>query len=97
MIKIARVRGTSMLPRLRGGDYVIAINLPWLTFNPGHTVLVLHPSLGLIIKRIFTVNASAWFTLVGDHPSSTSPEQIGCIERNQIIGRVIYRIAKSPV
>ena len=96
MIKVVRVRGTSMLPRLRGDDYVIAINLPWLTFNPGHTVLVLHPSLGLIIKRIFTVKANECFTLVGDHPSSLSSEQIGRIKRAQIVGRVVYHIASTP-
>ncbi|MBT8123742.1 MAG: S24/S26 family peptidase [Gammaproteobacteria bacterium] len=85
-----------MLPRFNDSDYVMAINLPWLILKPGHVVLVLHSSLGLIIKRIFKVESNGFYKLVGDHQSSTSSEQMGWIERNQIIGRVFYHIANNP-
>ena len=93
-LKIARVRGTSMLPQFGDSDYVIAVNWPYLGLQPGHVVLVLHPSLGLIIKRIFTINFPH-YKLVGDHSSSTSSEHMGCVERAQILGRIVCHIPDS--
>ena len=90
-VKVFRVSGTSMLARFRDSDYVLAMGLPWLKFKSGHVVLVLHSSLGLIIKRIFVAEFNG-YKLVGDHPSSTSSEQMGWVKRSQIVGRVFYHI-----
>jgi signal peptidase I len=90
-IKIARVRGTSMLPNFSDQDYVVAMNWPYSSLQPGQVVLVLHPVLGLIIKRIFVIDFR-YYKLVGDHSSSISPEQMGWVERAQIIGRIICHI-----
>ena len=93
-IKVARVQGTSMLPQLNDQDYVVAVGWPWLRLRPGQIVMILHPYLGLIIKRIFTVKHQC-YTLVGDHSSSISSEKIGWVRRSQIIGRVIFHIPKN--
>ena len=91
-VKVARVRGTSMLPQFGDSDYVIAINWPYLNLQPGHVVLVSHPSLGLIIKRIFAIH-SQYYKLVGDHPSSISPDQMGLVERSKVLGLIVFHIS----
>ena len=92
-VKVARVRGTSMLPQFNDQDYVVAIGWPCLNLKPGQVVMALHPCLGLIIKRIFIVKRRS-YKLVGDHSSSISSEKIGWVNRAQIIGRVVCHIPK---
>lgn len=90
--KVAKVSGTSMLPEFKASDYVVALRWFWSTFNPGDVVLVLHSSLGLIIKRVLIVRSNL-YQLAGDHPSSVSSEAIGWVERRQIVGRIVCRIS----
>jgi len=81
----------SMYPLFNNNDYIVAMNWLFMRFRPGQAVLVSHPSLGLIIKRIVTVESNH-YKLVGDHSYSISSEKMGWIKRAQIIGRVIFRI-----
>ena len=92
--KVAKVSGTSMLPEFKESDYVIALGWFRSTFNPGDVVLVLHSSLGLIIKRVLIARSNL-YKLAGDHPSSVPSEVIGWVERRQIVGRVVCRISNS--
>ena len=90
--KVAQVSGTSMLPEFKESDYVLALRWFRSTFSPGDVVLVLHSSLGLIIKRILIARPNS-YKLAGDHPSSVPSEVIGWVERSQIVGHSVYHIS----
>ena len=45
-----------MSPSFLPGDYVLSLKLPFQWLRPDQVILVKHPELGLMIKRILTVN-----------------------------------------
>ncbi|MBN3561392.1 S24/S26 family peptidase [Aliamphritea spongicola] len=99
MISIHRVNGQSMLPAFADGDYVLCIKpLPFMPLKKGDVVVIQHPRLGCIIKRVANLSASHDMWLSGDSPHSTSSEVMGWQPRQTLIGRVAWHIARpSPV
>lgn len=94
-IRRFKVRGDSMSPRFVDGDYVFC----WRGFcvrpNIGDVVVVKHPHLGVIIKRVLQVNAvSRELMLVGDNVKSTPSQVMGWLSYKRVIGQVIYHIPK---
>lgn len=91
MIKIVKVRGGSMAPTLMPGDYLIATKAR--AIRSGFVVLVDHPKYGTIVKRVASVS-DTFVTLEGDDPDSTSTEDMGQVDPENIRGRV--RLAITP-
>ncbi len=90
-----RVRGRSMIPAVCPGDYVVCWRFH--RYRVGHLVVVEHPALGVIVKRILAHQIDAagasTYRLSGDSPLSSSTEAIGAVGPNHLLGRVIW-IAK---
>ena len=77
-----------MAPTLLGGDFVLAIKRktkPTL----GSVAVIRHPHLGMIIKRILSVDDIGNTLVSGDNLMSTAPNIIGWIEETTIeyVGR----------
>lgn len=93
---IARVTGDSMVPTLMDGDYVLARRIEGPP-APRMVVLIDHPRLGLIVKRIETLDEDGTVRVYGDNPFSTSPEKIGALAPDTIRARAHWRIAPKGI
>lgn len=97
MLRVVRVVGSSMAPTLRDGDFVLALGGLWSRGpRPGDVVLVEHPELGLIVKRVLARLASGALRLVGDGVSSSPTESLGDVSSSALRGRVLLCIAPPP-
>lgn len=91
MMRLVKVRGTSMAPTLAPGDYLIVTKAR--TLRSGFVVLVDHPKFGTIVKRVASASNLS-VSLQGDSPESTSTEALGNVALNHIKGRA--RLAITP-
>ncbi|WP_133468526.1 S24 family peptidase [Paraglaciecola marina] len=92
-VKIHRVVGHSMHPTLMNNDYVICGIWPGFAARNGCLVVVSHPQLHTIVKRVENIDCSGRLRLSGDSDSSISSDDIGWVERKYIVGRVIFCIS----
>ena len=88
--KIWKVSGHSMFPRIPEYSYVLVNH--WFNFFPlevDQTVLIEHVDHGLILKKIALIDRNGFIWSKGENSSSMSVEQLGPVNKNQIIGRVL--------
>ncbi|GMG86228.1 hypothetical protein MNKW57_05490 [Biformimicrobium ophioploci] len=78
-----------MHPRYRDDDYVLALRHRWQSFGPGDVVVLEHPQLGRLLKRIVRCTGAGEFEVAGDNVAeSTAAGVIGPVSLSAIIGRV---------
>ena len=96
-LKLAKVRGNSMLPRFRPGDYILASRPILRAFKAGDIVLARHQAHGLILKRIQRLtDDEVW--LEGLNELSSTAASLGAMPRTALIGRVCYHLPRrKPV
>ena len=98
MIKIIKVTGESLSPFFLSGDYVL-IGKCALLFGPikiGDIVVFLHPTYGLLIKEVTSLNQdSQVISLKGSHPRSINNQQIGPVTMSEVQGKVLFHV-KNP-
>ena len=93
--KIWKVSGDSMSPRIPELSYVLATS--WLKFLPvreGQTLLLRHRSYGVIIKNVAMVDRNGLIWSKGENERSLTVEELGPVNKDQIIGRVVSVIKK---
>ena len=98
MFSLIGIRGLSMAPTLQDGDIVIALNSRFRLSGPvtGDVVIVDHPHLGFIVKRVSGVNVQTGaVSLAGDGGLSTDSESIGYVTADRVLGRAIIRIPRT--
>jgi hypothetical protein len=83
-----------MLPELKGGDFIIATRLH-RTIKVGDLLVINHLSYGRIIKRVLKISAQKGISIAGNNKESVSPEQLGWIQKQQVHGKVIFRIKQK--
>jgi nickel-type superoxide dismutase maturation protease len=89
-LKIWKVTGHSMFPRIPEHSYVLAGH--WYTFTkikPNQTILINHPQYGLLIKTVAIVDKNKLIWCKGENSSSIAVEKLGPVSKKQIMGRVI--------
>jgi hypothetical protein len=97
MLHVSRVVGLSMAPTLNDGDFVLALAPRWAgAARPGDIVVVKHAELGIIVKRVSAVAADGALALAGDNPLSRSPQALGSVPREALLGRAWLRLARPP-
>ena len=85
-----------MSPNFLEGDFVICAKFPWSIFKQNDVVLIQHPQYGMILKKIHSQVANQSFLLIGINLSeSVSTQQMGIVSKDQIIGKVFWRIKPS--
>jgi signal peptidase I len=95
-LRIAVVRGPSMVPTLRDGDRVLV----WLggsTPTVGRVVLVDLPDRPLSVKRVTAVEPDGSFAVEGDNPfGSADSRTFGALPATALKGLVVARIWPRP-
>ena len=88
-----KISGHSMSPTFSEGDNVLASSLPLLFLKPKNgDVVVFKKYNRLYIKRIGEVKNNKYF-LVGDNKKdSQDSRRFGLVLRNQIKGKVLFKI-----
>lgn len=84
-----------MSPNFLAGDFVLAVKYPLQPYRPDDVVLVRHKHFGDIIKRIVSTSQTRGcihYRLAGDSINSSTTDAMGEINRNQILGKVCWRI-----
>lgn len=94
-LKIWKVMGHSMFPRIPQHSYVLVWH--WHAFTKikaDQTILINHPRYGLLIKTVAIVDKNQLIWCKGENAASISVEQLGPINHQQIIGRVLKTFIK---
>jgi len=88
-----------MSPQLNCGDYVVLLTLRYKKsgrfIRPGQRLVFDHPQYGRMIKEVLCINSyDNTFTAKGLNSESVSPEQIGPVSFESVIGKMIYAIKR---
>ena len=86
-----------MLPTIENGSYVLFFFLNPLKMSSNYIYKIIHPSLGLIIKRFKYTDNEGYLWFEGDSQESTSSLKIGKINRNQVLGRLFFVISRHKI
>jgi nickel-type superoxide dismutase maturation protease len=87
-----KIQGVSMLPVFKPNDFVFSLARYKSRYQVNDVVIVEHPLLGKIIKRIKSLEKNH-VRLVGDNlQQSTTTDAIGSLPINLIKGRVVWHI-----
>jgi hypothetical protein len=76
---------------------VVVVTLPFLFvyLKPGDMVVFRHETYGIMIKRVEMVDpASEGLFVIGNHPLSIDSRLIGLVNKNKVIGKVIWHIRR---
>ena len=76
-----------MTPDLPGGTFALFRRAGSIAV--GDIVLVRHPVYGRIVKRV-TSAAPAGYGLAGTSPVSTSPEKLGIVPKQAVLGTLLW-------
>ena len=94
MISIFKVKGRSMLPDYKEGDYLLINKLGRI--KKGDVVVLRHPEIKeLILKRISKIENGKYYVLGDNNKQSTDSRHFGVVDRNMIVGKVMLHIKKS--
>lgn len=89
MLRIFKITGDSMSPAFPPNHYVLALT-SFFSVKVNDIVVVNHIEYGRIIKRVVSLNANKSLLLGSDNPSGVSTEQIGVVQKHQVIAKVIW-------
>lgn len=84
-----------MSPNFLHDDYVLSFHWRFSRYRVGDVVVVRHPSLGTLIKRIARFDERGYLLLSGDNPASTDSETMGWQAPEALLGRVCWRVARK--
>ena len=94
---IHKIQGESMLPVFKHNDFVVSFSCCNSHYKINDVVIVQHPTLGKIVKRIISIEQKS-VMLVGDNLlQSTSTQAMGSQPLSHIQGRVLWHISAKPL
>ena len=98
IVKLLRVTGASLQPYYQDGDFVLISKIPIIfkSVRAGDVIVFHHEVYGTLIKRIERlVPEQNGFYVLGTRLDSIDSRVIGLITKKDVIGKVIWHIAKS--
>ncbi|KZZ43428.1 hypothetical protein A3759_10130 [Thalassolituus sp. HI0120] len=81
-----------MSPSYNDGDFVISRRNFLRRYQLDDVVVVRHPTLGVIIKRIAAISTDYEFWLQGDNLASTNSAAMGWLPAGCILGKVFWHV-----
>lgn len=85
-----KVRGDSLSPHIPNESYILSSR--WFVgffLGEGKKILIQHSTYGLLVKTVALVDHHGFIWLKGENYQDVSVEQIGPINRSQVMGRVL--------
>lgn len=88
-----KILGHSMEPEIRSGQKVIVSNLPYFFKKPKvNDIVAVEYKKEVLIKRITRLNSNEVFIQGDNQKDSLDSKRFGFINRNKILGKVIYKM-----
>lgn len=84
-----------MSPTFNDGDFVVSRRNFIRRYQAGDVVVVRHPTLGVIIKRIAAISTDYEFWLEGENPHSINSAAMGWLASSCILGKVRWHIPSA--
>ncbi len=97
MIKFISVTGDSLTPEFKQGDFVVIATSPFFykTIKRGDVLVFRHEMHGTLIKKFSHYEGDdRKLYVTGTHPLSIDSENFGPINREELIGKVIWHIPR---
>ncbi|MBW6467351.1 MAG: S26 family signal peptidase [Brevefilum sp.] len=95
MLRLLKVRGASLWPDYREGDYVLAAGMPFPArkIRAGDVIVFRQPGYGTLIKRVRRVLANGQaYDVRGTQIASSDSRNFGPVAQDQVTGKVIASI-----
>ncbi len=95
MLRLLKVRGHSLYPDYKQGDYVLAASSPFPSgkISADDVIVIQQPGYGLLIKRVQQVLGDGRsFDVRGTQIDSTDSRNFGPVQREHVMGKVIWHI-----
>lgn len=90
MLRIVKIVGDSMAPAIEANTYAL-VRPTWLKrLEVGDIIVVNHPSLGLIVKRLVCLDYISGHQISGDSSDSLSKEALGRVPTHDISGVLMF-------
>jgi signal peptidase I len=98
MLRWIKIRGDSLLPDFHEGDFVLISKIPFFfrSPSPGDVVVFRVSPYGTLIKKIeWTDPGQRVLYVVGSHAASLDSRSFGPIDREALLGKVIWHISRK--
>ena len=98
MLRIIKVAGSSLIPRIKPGDFVLVLKVPWFfrLIQKGDMVVFNHGTYGRMIKIVDSVDMKNGKLIVsGTNPESMASRAIGTVDNKDLLGKVIWHIPRE--
>jgi len=98
MFRLLRVRGQSLAPDYREGDYVLAAKVPFPSgkIRAGDVIVFDQPGYGRLIKRVTRVlDDGGAFEVQGTQVESTDSRNFGPVPADRVSAKVIWHIRRK--
>ena len=92
-----KIRGDSLHPDFREGEYVLAAVFPFPSgkIRVGDVIVFRQPGYGTLVKRVRRVlDAGCAFEVRGSQIESTDSRNFGPVPRQRVLGKVIWHIRR---
>jgi signal peptidase I len=98
MFRLLKIRGHSLYPEYRDGDYVLTARVPFPSgkIKSGNVIVFRQPVHGLLVKRVQKVlDDGSAFEVRGTQIDSTDSRNFGPVLLSQVLGKVIWHIRQK--
>lgn len=95
MLRLLKVRGHSLYPDYKAGEYVLAVGSPFPSgkINAGDVIVIQQPGYGMLIKRVQQVLSDGQsYDVRGTQVDSTDSRNFGPVQQEHVLGKVIWHI-----
>jgi signal peptidase I len=97
MLRMIKVTGESLSPLFLEGDYVLITTIPFMIrkIKPGDTIVFQHPFYGMLIKQVESASPDQGsISVIGLNPNSVDSRRFGPVQREDVMGKVIWHISR---
>jgi signal peptidase I len=98
MLRLLKIKGHSLFPDFREGDYVLTVKFPFPSgkIREGDVIIFHQPGYQRMIKRVHQVlNGGHAFIVRGTQVDSTDSRNFGPVDSENVTGKVIWHIRQK--
>jgi signal peptidase I len=95
ILRLLKVRGSSLWPDFREGDYILAAGVPFPggRVSAGDVIVFDQPGYGQLIKRVqHVLEDGQAYEVRGTQIASTDSRNFGPVPKTRVSGKVIWHI-----